>query len=102
MSDSLKSPAISGYIDWLGHIEYRLAGNTFTYTNKSYKLIDEMFDLLRTIEPVNKNGDRELWLTSERGSIDDFRDLEDAIADGEVENAEELEEWWLESYPEEV
>lgn len=102
MSDSLKSPAISGYIDWLGHIEYRLAGNTFTYTNKSYRLIDEIFAMLRLIEPVNKNGNRELWITSERGDINDFRDLEDAIAEGEVENAEELEEWWLESYPEEV
>lgn len=97
---ALKSPQISGYISWLGHVEYRLVGNTFTYTKESYEVILELFDLLRRIEPINENGLRELWLTSERGSIEDFKDIEEAIAEGDVESAEELKQWWLDSFPE--
>ena len=100
MADILKSPAITGYIDWLGHVEYRLVGNTFTYDSKSYVLIEEIFGYIRMIEPINENGVRELWLTSERGTIEDFKDIDEAIAEGEVENARELEEWWLDLYPE--
>ena len=66
MADILKSPAITGYIDWLGHVEYRLVGNTFTYDSKSYVLIEEIFGYIRMIEPINENGVRELWLTSDR------------------------------------
>ncbi len=102
MADIIKSPTIKGYLDWLGHIEYRLVGNTFTYDSRSYELIEEIFKYIRMIEPINENGVRELWLTSERGAIEDFRDLEDAIAEGEVENAQELEEWWLDYFPQDT
>lgn len=76
----LKSSVISGYIDWLGHIEYRLVGNTFTYDKKSYDLIEKIFDYIRMIEPISDNGALELWLTSERGEIDDFRNLDEAVS----------------------
>lgn len=77
-------------------------GNTFTYDERSYNLIDEIFDILKMIEPIGENEAVELWLTSERGELCDFRDLDEAIADGEVDSAEELEQWWLESYPDEI
>lgn len=102
MAGILKSPAIRGYLDWLGHIEYRLVGNTFTYDSGSYELIEEIFKYIRMLESISENGARELWLTSVRGTVEDFKDLEEAIAEGEVENAQELEEWWLDYYPEET
>jgi hypothetical protein len=53
------------------------------------------------LEPINEHGTKELWLTSERGTIDDFEDLDEAIADGAVKNAKELNDWWLDLFPEE-
>ncbi|MBE6868637.1 MAG: hypothetical protein E7494_07720 [Ruminococcus albus] len=98
---SMKSPAINNYLDWLGRIEYRNVDNTFTYDKRSYKLIDELFTYLRMLEPINEHGTKELWLTSGRGTIDDFEDLDEAIADGAVKNAKELNDWWLDLFPEE-
>ena len=102
MADTIKSPAIMGYIEWLGHIEYRLIGNTFTYDSRSYELIDEIFRYIRMLEPINENGVRELWLNSDRGKLEDFKNIDDAIAEGEVENIEELKEWWLDYFPDEI
>ena len=59
--------------------------------------------LFQKIQAVNICGDdkrRELWITAERGTIEDFGDYDDYLADGDVESREEFEELWLSEYPE--
>jgi hypothetical protein len=45
---------------------------------------------------------RELWFTAERGTIEDFGDFEEMLADGDVESREEFESWWHDEFPREV
>lgn len=98
----IKSPDVKHYTSWLGDISYRMYGNDTTYDDKSYKLIDEIFELLEKFAPVNKDGVRELWLTSERGSIKDFDDYEEMKSWGDVDNYDEFIELWLQSFPDEI
>lgn len=42
---------------------------------------------------------RELWLTIERGSIEDFGDYNDYLENGIVENRDDFEKLWKDEYP---
>lgn len=64
--------------------------------------LDEIFRLLRQIEPVRGRDFWELWLRAPRGPIEDFGDLEEMLANEEVESEEEFRSWWLEEFPEPV
>ena len=102
MSAKMTAPQIDNYIDWLGHIHYREVSCRFSYDKKSYRLIDQIFEVVRKIAPTRNNDVRELWLTAERGPIEDFGDIDELLADGTVESREEFEAWWHERYPEET
>ena len=102
MSAKLTAPQIDNYIDWLGHIHYREVSCRFSYDKKAYRLIDQIFEVVRKIAPTRNNDVRELWLTAERGPIEDFGDIDELLADGTVESREEFEAWWHERYPEET
>lgn len=99
---SLKAPELRRYIDWLGHINYRLLDNKTTYTAETYPVIDALFAQLQRISPCHKNGARELWLTAPRGSIEDFGDYEEWLAWEMVENYEEFKQTWLDYFPNET
>ena len=71
------------------------------YDEASYKLIDEIMDMLKQISPCSENGCRELWFCLERGPIEEFGDYEELLADGEVENYEDYVKWWKDEYPDE-
>jgi len=62
-------------------------------------LVYELFRKLEAIAVCGEDELREIWLTAERGSIDDFGDYEDYLEYGEVENCEEFKEIWLMHYP---
>lgn len=102
MNESLTAPKIEHFIHWLGGIHYRDVSCQFSYDEKTYRLIDEIFEVVRKIAPTRKNGVRELWLTAERGPIDDFGHFEDLLADGDVESRDEFESWWKERFPDEI
>ena len=102
MSAKMTAPQIDNYIDWLGHIHYREVSCRFSYDKKAYRLIDQIFEVIRKIAPTQGNDVRELWLTAERGPIEDFGDIDELLADGTVESREEFEAWWHERYPEET
>lgn len=102
MSAKMTAPQIDNYIDWLGHIHYREVSCRFSYDKKAYRLIDQIFEVVRKIAPTRNNDVRELWLTAERGPIEDFGDIDELLADGTVESREEFEAWWHERYPEET
>ena len=99
---SLKAPEIRRYIDWLGHINYRLIDDRTTYTAETYPLIDALFTQLQRITPINKDGERELWLTAPRGSIEDFGDYEEWREWGMADNYDQFRQTWLDFFPDEI
>ena len=101
MNKKLKAPAVQHYIDWLGRLGYRQFDFSFSYDKRSYELLDQLFDIIREIEPTSDNGVRELWLKAERGSIEDYGDFEEMVSWGDVETQEEFEELWKAEFPNE-
>ena len=101
MRHRLFTPEIDHYIWWLGE---RGISNSHCngYDEKSLKLLDELFYLIKQISPTSLNGVREIWLTSERGPIEKYHDYEELLADGEVNSYEEFEQMWKEEYPDEI
>lgn len=98
----MTAPEIGKYIDWLGHINYRLIGNRTTYTEETYAVIDEIFAQMQRISPFSENGARELWLTAPRGTIEDFGNYEDWLDWEMTENYEDFKQTWLDYFPTET
>ena len=73
----------------------------FTYDDETYKLLDEIFDLLKSITPALKNGAWELWFQAERGAIEDYGDYKELKEDGEVDSFEEFVDMWKSEFPDE-
>ena len=69
---------------------------------ESYRILDQIFVLIKQIKPVSKNGVRELWFRAERGTISDFASFEEYQDMGEVDTYEEFENLWKAFYPDEV
>ena len=105
ISNKLAQPQVSHYIEWLGRVGYRNVNCTMTYTDRSYELMNELFDLLKKLKPVSKNGAHQLWLCARRGGLEDFAkaygDIEDLIEEGLVKDEAQYEEYWKESFPNE-
>ena len=59
-----------------------------------------LFDQLHEIAACGEDERRELWLTAERGAIEDFGDYEEYLDEGDVETYEEFETLWRDYYPE--
>lgn len=101
MSKLLNTPKIRSYIHWLEHGGYRNVNCQFTYDDETYKLLDEIFDLLKSITPALKNGAWELWFQAERGAIEDYGDYKELKEDGEVDSFEEFVDMWKSEFPDE-
>lgn len=97
MSNILSASKVDNYIDILQSLNNRIS-----LDEQSLVYLDELFSLLKRIEPVHKNGARELWFCVDRGPLEDFGDLEDMLENEVVENEEEWEGWWLAEYPDET
>ena len=102
MNNTLKAPRVKHYIEVLKQKHYMDVNCNVSFDDRTYELLDEIFSLLKRISPVSKNGGRELWFTAERGTIDNFGDFDQMLADGDVESREEFENWWHDEFPNEV
>jgi hypothetical protein len=63
---------------------------------------DSLFDIISKLQCLAICGNderRELWLTVERGSIEDFGDYNEYLENELVENQEDFEKLWKEEYP---
>ena len=69
-------------------------------TRSILPVLDELFAAFAPLAPLKKNKDaKAIWVTVPKGTIDDFGDYDEYVDEGEVENREEFEQLWLESYP---
>jgi hypothetical protein len=73
-----------------------------SFDDRTYELLDEIYSLPKRVSAASGNGARELWFTAERGTIEDFGDFEEMLADGDVESREEFENWWHDEFPNEI
>lgn len=82
----LKAPGIDHFVDVLSN-RY---GNAYTYDETTQSIINEIFQYLHTVTPVLQNDVYELWITAERGTLEDYGDYEELLACGEVDSYSEL------------
>ena len=67
ISKKLSAPQVRHFADWLGYIEYHNYKCNFTYTQKCYEDIDQIFLALQQLEPSRGKATLELWLCADRG-----------------------------------
>ena len=89
MHGKLTQPKIDGYISWLRRNDH-FGMTSCIYDDKSQKLLDELFELLEQVAPESQNGVRTLWLRAERGTIEDFGNAAEEIAEGNYDSEEEF------------
>ena len=94
----LKAPRIDCFVDVLSNRN----GNAYSYDETTQAIINEIFQYLHTITPVLQNDVYELWITAERGALEDYGDYEELLAYGEVSSYGEFESLWQEEYPSET
>lgn len=104
MGKKLTAPKVKHYINWLGSVRYQEFNTAFTYDERTYELLDEIYKLLSRITPLpdSDRNIRKLWFKADRGPIEDFGDYDEWHNDGEVESHEEFENWWLSEFPSET
>ena len=106
ISEKLKIVQVRHYVEWLGRDSHCGYGFAFGYDEKSYRLIDELFQMLQDVETDDEDGAKELWLCARRGTIDDFAKqygtYEENLEDGTVKNQKEYEDYWKSEFPDEV
>lgn len=104
MSEKMTAPKVKRYISWLGGIRYREVGVIFTYDDKAYEDMKEIFEVLKRIKPSVRGYIWHLWLPVERGPLEDFADPnnEDDLDYFGARDREELESIWKEYYPHET
>ena len=96
------APQIQEYIDLLRSNRYAEWGKSFPYDDTTYKLINELFAVLKEIQPNEVSYGRNiwrLWLKADRGPIAAFGDFQEMQEYGDVETYQEYEELWKELYP---
>lgn len=106
MSNKQYTPQAHSTISILKDFKYSYVDHSYTYDEKTYRLLDEIFELLiKKIKPTGKSTDKRkiwtLWFKTERGPIEAFGDFEEMKSYGEVETYEEFENLWKMLYPDE-
>lgn len=92
----MKAPSVENISIW-NETVYNLEPN-------SMRLFNEITQMLGQIEPMqNNNNYKRMWLSVERGTVEDMRfdDLDEAMDYFEVENEADLKKKFLEWYPDE-
>lgn len=70
ISEKLKSVQVRHYVEWLGRDSHCGYGFAFGYDEKSYRLIDELFQMLQDVETDDEDGAKEaLVVLQERGPL---------------------------------
>lgn len=101
MFNKLTQPKVDRYFQRLRRNDH-FGMTGCIYDDKSNELLDELFKLLEQVAPVSENGTKSLWLRAERGTIEDYGDIEELIREGEFESKEEFIKSWESNYPNEV
>ena len=71
------APTIDGYIKSLAHRYRQINQCSIPFDDQSVKDIDEIFRLIKQIKPTREDdGVRDLWLSADRGSIEEFGDYD--------------------------
>ena len=99
---NLKAPHIQHYISWLHRLDYGRVGSCISYDEKTYELLDELYLELRKLAPMGDRNRRELWLRAERGSLEDWGNIDEMVEDGEFDCREDAESYWQDMFPEEA
>lgn len=74
--------------------------NPSAQTRKVLDALDRLVDVLAGLKPLADNDEvKSIWLKISRGSLDDFGDYEELLAEGEVSSREEYVELWESEYP---
>lgn len=94
----MTAPKVDNYINYLSRNGF--SNTTPAYDGETRNNIDQIFVLLSCIENNYPNG-HELWIKVPRGSIEDYGDYEELLADGDVINYAEFETMWQSDYPDE-
>ena len=105
ITDCKYAPQIQGYIDMLKRNDYGGWGKSYSYDNKTYELVNDLFSVLENVQPREISHGRKiwrLWLKADRGPIEAFGDFREMQEYGDVETYDEYEELWKELYPNEV
>jgi len=102
----LLAPKIDHYLRWLGDINYRQYDFAYTYDERSYELLDELYKLLKErlkpVDPQSKDSRTfELRFRAKRGTIEDFGSYEEYFENEVVENYDQFLEMWKDYYPDE-
>lgn len=82
-------------------MNYGYVNERTTYDEQSYELIDALYLELAKIAPMGDRKRKELWLRADRGTIDEWIDLDEAVEDGEFESKEEAISYWTDLFPDE-
>ena len=90
----MKAPLIDGFINRYHREQYAL-------DEKSKELLRKLYSLIDLIEPCGDDDKHILWLREEKGTIEDYGNLDELIEEGIVDNKEQFEECWAEEYPDE-
>ena len=101
MRAKLTQPKVRNYRSWLSHND-PMGSKAYVYDEKSRILLDELFELLKQVAPVSKNGTRTLWFRAERGPIEDYGNVDELIEDGDFDSKEEFIQTWEAEFPDEV
>ena len=101
MVSNLRAPKIQQYIDWLKRMDYGHVNTCISYDEKSYELIDKLYHELAKIAPMGDRKRKELWLRADRGTIDEWIDLDEAVEEGEFDTKEDAIAYWTDLFPDE-
>ena len=99
MEKKLCAPKIDRTIEMLHRIPYRHMNDGSCYDEKSNALLNEVFELLKQIKPIDRNGLRTLWFHAPRGSIKDYGSYKESKEWGEVQSYKKFVEMWKDEYP---
>lgn len=101
MSEKMKLPGVRHYQRYLSS-DLRQTYGSYSYGEETNKLLDELFELVHVIAPCGKPNLRELWFRAERGTPEDYGDVNELIECGDYETPEDFMEDWKWQFPNEV
>ena len=61
-----------------------------------------IFDLICRLEKQGDDEFRKIWITAERGKIEDFGDYDEYLEEDEVDDKQSFEELWQYYYPDKI
>lgn len=94
----LTAPRLDRLINILKNRDLNPEGYSLTVKDD----INKLYDLFDKIEPIGDDEYKVLYISVERGTIEDYGDFEDLKMEGEFETYEEFEKCYKEDYPDDI